>query len=514
MPTRVILERYQEQPSSLCWREAWASRYDSAYVLLSKFALLNAFVASDLAVLFVARGKGLRNRIRSAPNLSLIDASNYDLPLLSKHLKLSDDGVKEAFIDEELSASGCSISQDLRFCPACLKRGFHTAIYQLDMLIRCPIHGCKLASRCPHCKLRIPYRLQSRLFSSPFCCPGCKTLLTKDFSNGKDKPHVLTNDEQLMIGNVIDLLRLKQHIFTCSADIEKHFSFYDNAQYRIARPLLERKKEDYFSFLEAVISRWSTPNSGVMEEAGAGVSWILHSEYVPKLKPGFRAKASPGTLTESRRNWYERDDKFWSLMPIYKAIRRHIWRRIVRNHKSCARVVARALWWSPQDRRTPPTCPVAYAFLQWRSFWEGYGAPQQLFLQPVHAPLRLLAWLGDTAPMCSYQWPQSVQDWLTQRVFALDCINSFYEWAGIARRMSRRKSCDWSRSLCTGHAMSYWAAAAEGSGANLMLAIEQPDANCMGWFENYPFDSAHRRWQKSQAAVISAMPAQHMAGLR
>ena len=41
---------------------------------------------------------------------------------------------------------------ELRFCPACLRLGFHSEIFQLRGLRSCPQHGCRLQSVCTGCQ--------------------------------------------------------------------------------------------------------------------------------------------------------------------------------------------------------------------------------------------------------------------------------------------------------------------------------------------------------------------------
>jgi hypothetical protein len=43
-------------------------------------------------------------------------------------------------------------SSELRFCPVCLRLGFHSEIFQLHGLQACPQHGCRLQNDCPGCQ--------------------------------------------------------------------------------------------------------------------------------------------------------------------------------------------------------------------------------------------------------------------------------------------------------------------------------------------------------------------------
>ena len=65
-------------------------------------------------------------------------------------------------------------SAQLRFCPVCMCRGFHSIWFQLSALAACPLHGCPLQDRCVNCGA-VPglYRVTKRLFSNPYICADC-----------------------------------------------------------------------------------------------------------------------------------------------------------------------------------------------------------------------------------------------------------------------------------------------------------------------------------------------------
>jgi len=61
----------------------------------------------------------------------------------------------------------------LRYCPECLRLGYHSTMFQYLGLARCPEHKCLLQVRCAACANKVVPTLQNTA-SDPFACPTCK----------------------------------------------------------------------------------------------------------------------------------------------------------------------------------------------------------------------------------------------------------------------------------------------------------------------------------------------------
>jgi hypothetical protein len=58
----------------------------------------------------------------------------------------------------------------LRFCPECLRHGFHSSVFQMPHLSRCPAHAEPLLERCPACAQTVPYRLWNPGYAFQCAC--------------------------------------------------------------------------------------------------------------------------------------------------------------------------------------------------------------------------------------------------------------------------------------------------------------------------------------------------------
>ncbi len=70
--------------------------------------------------------------------------------------------------------------ENFRYCPTCLSCGFAAAGFQIDALVRCPIHGDLLLSSCRECSAPTPrYAVCRSAFREPMRCTACKESLAR-----------------------------------------------------------------------------------------------------------------------------------------------------------------------------------------------------------------------------------------------------------------------------------------------------------------------------------------------
>ncbi len=62
---------------------------------------------------------------------------------------------------------------DMRFCPVCLRMGYHTVVFQLASVTTCPLHGVPLVQGCTEVGFAQSPDLNLAALASPFACPQC-----------------------------------------------------------------------------------------------------------------------------------------------------------------------------------------------------------------------------------------------------------------------------------------------------------------------------------------------------
>ncbi len=130
---------------------------------LSKFSLCNRLSVTALAALFALDSD-------STADLSLSHADGWSLLALVTVLEISADEVRTGFGGGSRSST---VSQQLRYCPACLQLGFHAAWFQSLHVEHCPLHRRQLMTGCGQCASAVPYAIGQDLASHPLRCSVC-----------------------------------------------------------------------------------------------------------------------------------------------------------------------------------------------------------------------------------------------------------------------------------------------------------------------------------------------------
>lgn len=134
------------------WRPGTTSVFESIWNLRRKFSFLNRL---DVA---------LTNDAIRADNCGVdgdLDLGNSMLEFLGEPFQIfCDCSLGRFLLPAEITGGDRRFKVvNLRFCEACIVRGYHSPIHQLPWVACCPIHGIPLRERCPECGNIIPVRI-------------------------------------------------------------------------------------------------------------------------------------------------------------------------------------------------------------------------------------------------------------------------------------------------------------------------------------------------------------------
>jgi hypothetical protein len=107
-------------------------------------------------------------------NMDLRDGSAVDVPKLAQLCHTTEEVIAQGFVFGNFPAQPSECARVLRYCPECLRRGWHFALYQLKFISLCPIHQLPLQESCTTCGRRVPYQLTTAVFDAPFQCSHCQ----------------------------------------------------------------------------------------------------------------------------------------------------------------------------------------------------------------------------------------------------------------------------------------------------------------------------------------------------
>jgi hypothetical protein len=418
--------------------------------------------AKEVAEVFVDRGCGKRTAILRAPNVDLRSGEFFDLGQMASILRLDSAQIGHAFLLDTLSNKRRTSGDMLRWCPECAKRGFHTSVFQLDLVATCPLHGCKLRSKCPHCHTPIPYRLRPDLFT----CSSCKFDFAPAPRDPKTRSLQLRPSSTAWITNLVNLFTFEDSIIPVKMELNRQRRMLGIGEAVFSTADWRRVEAEYTGFVTQAL------NDLAEDAAGAQRSLQYQQMSLTIKRPTLHARrpiverrkrARPilvtGQLESSsllKKSW---DDKLRASYLVYSAVRRHLWRHAVRKHRGCAAEAAKQLWWHMEGEKTKAFCPVAEAFLRWRMYWEGSGTPRLLLAPMSKDPLGLISWLGWGAPICPQGWAWEAEQWVSDHVLGRTLLGSFREFLQIALRDHARGKINWHNHALTGKYECYWAIA-------------------------------------------------------
>lgn len=135
---------------SVNWRPGTASVYESIWSLQRKFSYLNRIgqIQTREAIAEI-KGGGISGDL---------DVNNPVLKYLGEPFRLFNSCSLSRFL-VPASISGAPrrfVVKNLRYCEACISRGYHSPIHQLPWLALCPIHLLQLHESCSKCGKEIP----------------------------------------------------------------------------------------------------------------------------------------------------------------------------------------------------------------------------------------------------------------------------------------------------------------------------------------------------------------------
>jgi hypothetical protein len=166
------------------WNLDWVLPFASNWSIVNMFCALNCISPVDI----VNRFCDVSEDITEKPNSSRFSKYNYNSSSLFSTSAYRDLVGEAIFITSNLSSilppthiTKFTSFEFLRFCPQCLNLGYHSSLYQLLFIHKCPIHGIELQTVCTSCNQPIKYEIE-RNNVPPYGCKKCKTLFWIPYS--------------------------------------------------------------------------------------------------------------------------------------------------------------------------------------------------------------------------------------------------------------------------------------------------------------------------------------------
>ncbi|MDP9014227.1 MAG: hypothetical protein M3O41_16515 [Pseudomonadota bacterium] len=313
---------------------------------MQKYAWANLANASDIARdLFGVAASGLAR----THYLDLLWAEWIFNPY-RRHKMLMPSGL---VLDGYLTAYGSTwpkllaSAEALRYCSSCLREGFHSTLFQIEGLLKCPRHHEQLRTRCPHCDIQtVRLGLLVESFAMPFHCVHCSRPLSVEFDPKQwfQSPDVHREIEQALypIDSWLRSLDSYSHKHT-----DAPFSQLS---------IDEKYKAETEALVSFEIALHLAPLS------------LPDDEYARARRPlsFYKVTTRPAAATAEYRAV-----EFMQRHAIYKSVRKYILRTHCFGHRRCLVAAKDTI----SFRRIPPgflevvqdddVCPIAAAFTRW-----------------------------------------------------------------------------------------------------------------------------------------------------
>lgn len=143
-----------ELPWSMTWVVKGCAKYESDWIALHRFLWMNAISGQDLWRALTGRKK----RDVSLPSSRTFPAQYIEL---ITEISVTNDFAKHFHARSLSNCFGPNSGREMlavkgiRFCPSCLRECFHSPLFQLETVRKCPVHGCELLDACEHCGAKI-----------------------------------------------------------------------------------------------------------------------------------------------------------------------------------------------------------------------------------------------------------------------------------------------------------------------------------------------------------------------
>jgi hypothetical protein len=176
----------------VAWTSSLCLPGESLWSLWSKLCYLNAFSTSEIRVL-------LGDLSQTTSTLFLgEELATRTPPTLLERVFSAPTGAANSWMHPLARppyAPHGPFTKTPRLCVRCARLGFHCLTFQLNSVLRCPVHGCELIERCPVCNSTFPHMFCA-IGRAPFQCSLCHASLSQcnDWTTA-DAAHIPTTTD-------------------------------------------------------------------------------------------------------------------------------------------------------------------------------------------------------------------------------------------------------------------------------------------------------------------------------
>lgn len=233
----------------LTYTPEYSNCHESDWSLVNKILRLNHIEFIDLRNFLIENVRSMRGNFRKEyafyemndglAHLRDIAGLTGDIVNINHYINTLEN---LAHLKLNWNIDNCNV---LKYCPTCIKSGFHSPYYMSPYLSECPIHNVRLETRCPSCTKPIPHILSSHSLKVPYGCPNCGYDL---YVNINSPSHIDVSKLENYVEN-IGIAATKADNWSCLFNFDRSIR-WNSSEYAnliLGRILHENTKETYFN---------------------------------------------------------------------------------------------------------------------------------------------------------------------------------------------------------------------------------------------------------------------------
>lgn len=376
----------RKQNPNLRWNKCCFHPFESVWSVLHKLSHWNSLTPDDLVNLL---WEPTKYQARPPKNQGASDWRPYSMRRLSTVLKvpsaqlvLAETSPFRFEVGEWKIENPTGTEETLRFCPQCIEQGFHSALFQMLWIERCPIHDEKIANVCPSCSSNVPYECNWETLSFAYGCTECGHALWPS----RDKiPGARTVGDH-------DLARLSEWFFGgknfnfgiaqdralfCLLPTPLACGLSSNSQLFIPSMLLQAsgatpaELSPYARTPHYIYTTWDIDHERGLYADPTTLSSGYHPQYRTLLPPNLK----PTWRTKVKSNWIDGPAKSFNTFVdetkyIFDGFRKFLIEELLSAHSDCFGQEIDLV--SARTGGPVKSCPWVVAVERWEEHWRSY----------------------------------------------------------------------------------------------------------------------------------------------
>lgn len=150
--------------------------YESFWSIFQRFFALNVINSNAFAKNFFMNGY-----FNPIPTACFTTNGSFNRTKFFKALSISKLQEHQFYLDDLQRLNFPIDKKNIKYCPECIKSFYHTVLFQIDWLKKCPNHDVDLIHECSNCGSNFSTNILPGNISLPYSCTRCKSRFL-DFS--------------------------------------------------------------------------------------------------------------------------------------------------------------------------------------------------------------------------------------------------------------------------------------------------------------------------------------------